>query len=561
MRLLTWHGTIIRVEPDGKRIHAPLWPARDVAVDLDLDISDERFSAPLLLPGDIAVIAAADRRCVHIRQGARYLSADPARGEVTFMRDIARQKETFLPLSDAELADLRDIVSHGWIIAETGEDFAPGAVWPSEDFGLAVGAARIDLRHGVPRLDDSGDVRLALTRDGALLHMRRGVAAAARDELALRRRPFDDAPLPDRAAFASCAEGSIMLQGDIEYGFLPLTAHARDQDWMHARFWRPQGPRLGPYQPEVRLVRERDKYVLLTRWQEGLVFDARGARTETGFLLNQRVTERGVLLREGDMMFIDRAALDAAPYLPGCYAVIGNGNLSSYYHWVMDALLPLFIMRPYLPAGTRLLVPGTIGALRGQPGIVDHMAALRAWGFADLEAVEMPPPLCRLEEAVWLDHFDSYAVPADLLAAARAHVLARMPPRDAARRVYVRQRGAPAVLNEDELVQTLQPLGFETHEMEALSPAEQISLFRDAEDVVAVHGAALTNLIYAAAGTRVLELMPDPEYRSAYAEISDKLGLAHGVLPCPTDDGQFVGNVSVDIGAMRRLLSQLQTRT
>jgi capsular polysaccharide biosynthesis protein len=291
-----------------------------------------------------------------------------------------------------------------------------------------------------------------------------------------------------------------------------------------------------------------------------VVFDARGARTETGFLLNQRVTERGVMHREGDTMFIDRAALDAAPYLPGCHVVFGNGNLSNYYHWVVDGLLPLFMMQPYLPAGTKLLVSDTIRSLRGQPGTVDHMAALHAWGLGDRGVVEMKPPLCRVEEVIWLDHLESDTVPADLLAAARAHVLARFPPRVGRRRVYIRRRGVRAVLNDDEVEQTLKPLGFETYEMETLTPDAQITLFRDAEDVVATHGVGLTNLMYCAAGTRVLEFMPDLEYRSPYAEISDKLGLVHAVLPCPTDNGQFFGNVSVDVGAMRRLLRQLESQ-
>jgi hypothetical protein len=32
------------------------------------------------------------------------------------------------------------------------------------------------------------------------------------------------------------------------------------------------------------------------------------------------------------------------------------------------------------------------------------------------------------------------------------------------------------------------------------------------------------------------------------------------VLPCPTDNGQFFGNVSVDVGALRRLMRQLESQ-
>jgi len=561
MKLLTWHGTIVRQEPDGTRIHAPLWPVRDIAVDLDLDIPADRLTEPLILPGGLVVTAAPDGPGVQIRQADRYLCADPAIGALGFFRHVARAWETFLPLSDAEVADLRDIVSHGWNVVDTGEAVSPGAVWPTDAFELAVGAARIDLRAGIPRLDASGEVRLALTRDGAVLGLRRGAAVAARDELHLRQCPLIESPLVDRAAFAACDEGSIMLQAEIdEHGFLPLSARAADQDWMHARFWRPQGPRLGPYRPQLRLVKERNKYVMLTPGQRGVVFDAQGARTATGFRLNQPVAARGVLLREGDTIFIDRAALDAAPVLPGCHAVFGCGNLPFDDYWAFHALLPLFLMQDDLPAGTKLLVPAAAGDAAGQTRMADYRAALAAWGFGDMEVVEMPPPLCRVEAVTWLDHFDSDTIPAGLLAAARAHVLARFTPSRAARRVFVRRRGTRAVLNENEVEQTLQPLGFETHEMESLTADEQIALFRDADHVVAAHGPALTNLLYCAPGTRVLELMPNPEYRSAFADISDKLGLAHAVLPCDTDNGQFVGNMRVDVGAMRRLLRQLESQ-
>jgi hypothetical protein len=54
-----------------------------------------------------------------------------------------------------------------------------------------------------------------------------------------------------------------------------------------------------------------------------------------------------------------------------------------------------------------------------------------------------------------------------------------------------------------------------------------------------------------------MEFMPQQEYRSFFADISDKLGHAHAVLPCPTSDHGFQGEMTVDIGAMRSLLDQL----
>jgi hypothetical protein len=354
---------------------------------------------------------------------------------------------------------------------------------------------------------------------------------------------------------------SLTLQGGTEYGFLPLTVRLAHQAWMHARIWRPDGPTLGPYRPQTRVVRESNKCMLLTPGQEGVIFDESGISNEAGYMFNHPVARQDILSRDGHDFFIDRAVLENAPLLAGCYAIFFNGNLSNYYHWIIDSLLPLFIMRPHLPPGTKLPIPPRIAELRARPGSVDHMAALRAWGFGDMEMVEIATPVCRLEEVVWLDHLSSINIIAETLVAARAHVwsLHGGPPADnRTGNIYIRRRGSRGVRNSEQVESTLTDLGFETVDMELLSPADQIEMFRNAMYVVGGHGAALANIMYCAPGTRVLELSPDGEYRSLYAELSDKLGLVHAILPCATQDDDFFGAMQVDVTLLGKLLLQLQ---
>jgi hypothetical protein len=54
-------------------------------------------------------------------------------------------------------------------------------------------------------------------------------------------------------------------------------------------------------------------------------------------------------------------------------------------------------------------------------------------------------------------------------------------------------------------------------------------------------------------------MSPDAEYRSCYAELSDKLGLVHAMLPCPTPNDDFFGGMNVDVRDLRALLMQLQS--
>src|SRR5690606_35129701 len=62
----------------------------------------------------------------------------------------------------------------------------------------------------------------------------------------------------------------------------------------------------------------------------------------------------------------------------------------------------------------------------------------------------------------------------------------------------------------------LEPLGFVRTRLESLPVEEQISLFHDAEFVVAPHGAGLANLLYALRA-KVLELFSTPRIAPHYS--------------------------------------------
>ncbi len=77
-------------------------------------------------------------------------------------------------------------------------------------------------------------------------------------------------------------------------------------------------------------------------------------------------------------------------------------------------------------------------------------------------------------------------------------------------RIYVSrgQANRRRVLNESEVLHTLAKHGFQSVSMDGLTIQAQADLFAQAEFIVAPHGAALTNLLFATPGTRVIEMIP-----------------------------------------------------
>ena len=87
-----------------------------------------------------------------------------------------------------------------------------------------------------------------------------------------------------------------------------------------------------------------------------------------------------------------------------------------------------------------------------------------------------------------------------------AHLLAE--PGRAARRLFISRRDSErrSLFNEDEVFAALEPLGFERVLAGHMSVVEQIAAFSGARCIVAPHGAALTNMIFAPPGAAIVEL-------------------------------------------------------
>lgn len=80
---------------------------------------------------------------------------------------------------------------------------------------------------------------------------------------------------------------------------------------------------------------------------------------------------------------------------------------------------------------------------------------------------------------------------------------------------------------EKQLIPTLRELGFEIVEPHTFSLAEQVNLFSRASIVAGVHGAGLTNMIFAQSGCRVLEVRPSGSRNNCYFALADSLGFQY----------------------------------
>lgn len=103
-------------------------------------------------------------------------------------------------------------------------------------------------------------------------------------------------------------------------------------------------------------------------------------------------------------------------------------------------------------------------------------------------------------------------------------------PAPTGRRLLVSRKDARLrrLTNEDALAEALAPHGYEVATPGALPLEEQIRLFSEAERVIGVHGAGLTNIAFMHPGGRVTELFGADYVQGAYRWLSHLGGLSHG---------------------------------
>jgi hypothetical protein len=473
--------------------------------------------------------------------------------ELVANRPEAAVWETFLCLEEADLAVLREMCGNRWARAAGVREWSRVQLRPG--FLLIVGDLTIDLTHNRPSIES-----LRISHNGDVAIFVRGPAVDAA-ELALPPAPpdYQVLPLVSREAFLQAPDQALTVASPPDMVRPPVFAAEADQSFFFERYWHNGSPRLGEQTGGCEVRRARSKFILLQRFCEGILFDEHGTYSDAGYFHTLPQFPDG-MRRDGDTIMLSRNVIDEAIELPGTFAVVFNPHLTNYYHWMVEAMVSLDIIHRDLPAGTKLLMPGTLAGFRASGACgFDHLRIMDLLGFGDIPVVEIDAPVCHVEEAVWLQNYSIDRIPGSALRAFRNRVFDRLG-RGATRnrRIYIQRQGLRHIANAEEVERFCLGNGFTIYRLENVADDEQIRIFQEAEWVIAPHGAGLSNLLFCQTGTKIIEISPDVEFRPFFWQIADRLELSFGLLPCPTSDGSFNGNLVVDMDRLGSLFRTLE---
>jgi capsular polysaccharide biosynthesis protein len=139
----------------------------------------------------------------------------------------------------------------------------------------------------------------------------------------------------------------------------------------------------------------------------------------------------------------------------------------------------------------------------------------------------------------------------------------------ASRRLFLSRRSVTresegkyrALLNEEALVEAFAARGYEVVEPELLSFADQIRLFAEADLVIGLGGAALFNVIFSPATTRIVSIESGVGFAHNHACLFAALGHRFGFIfgrQDPEDETPVQKRWTIDVEGVMRALSQYE---
>ncbi len=238
----------------------------------------------------------------------------------------------------------------------------------------------------------------------------------------------------------------------------------------------------------------------------------------------------------------------------------------SYYHWLTGTLPKLLFARK---AGLRFAEVAQVIVNPRHKGRVNFQTETLALLGLDLnkimfidrgvhvacEALILPPePTAREQTEV---HAWALALLRDeLLPPAGQEPSPGLPERLFVRRAAARRR---RLVDEAALETELAALGFTAVTLEDRPWRDQVALFRAARVVVGLHGAGLSNLVFSAPGTRVVEIVPEVWRNPCFENLAARVGASYVSVAAKSVGARkgFAADACVDTG---RLLAAVRAQ-
>ncbi len=235
-----------------------------------------------------------------------------------------------------------------------------------------------------------------------------------------------------------------------------------------------------------------------------------------------------------------------------CVLAFDPWSARNYYHWIIDALPRLFIIREKLRDSVVLLPRNARRYMHESVRLFNPkgMLELKKHTYARVKHLCLPRPVA-----------DSGRHDGTVLNGLKKFILSALDgqdrPRTVGERIYISRANQHSrkVHNETEVRELLKKYGFTVVFFENMSFTDQVSLMRNAKHVVSSHGANLTNILFMPENGKVLEINKNVSPNLCYYSLASSIDLYYFYQFCPIacdgPDSDNNADLMVDVVKLR----------
>ena len=249
------------------------------------------------------------------------------------------------------------------------------------------------------------------------------------------------------------------------------------------------------------------------------------------FLKNARVVnENGAVISYDDKVFADftfelgkriedyevfKSYIHKPQFRKECLATITSTGNTGYFHWIFESLPRLKLLEEVIDKIDYLIVPDNLKGFRLETlnllGFPEEKL-LKMKGGAHLQCERLFVPSISRQVPMWACEFlrDSF-IPDGI---GEPHRLIYISRKDALYR---------KIINEEEVGDYLQGIGFEIVQMSGLTFLEQVKICAEARIVVAAHGAGLSNTVFCK-NAKILEFFSPSYINASFRILANQVG-------------------------------------
>ena len=230
----------------------------------------------------------------------------------------------------------------------------------------------------------------------------------------------------------------------------------------------------------------------------------------------------------------------------------------TYFHWMLDALPRLLLIKEIVNTGT-LLLPGFLSDRQSYVA-----PTLKSFQIENIQYIR-EPLLCRnLTMPTHPAPTGNYRAP--VIRELRAHfanAYQNEPINKSHTKVYISRAKTEKrkLINEDECIAILKEYGFNVYHFEDYCFEQQVAIMMNAQYLISNHGASLTNMLFMASGGSVLELRRiGDDHTNCYLSLASALNLTYFYQLCDSRnpaENTDTANLLVDGQQLRQTLEQM----